>query len=158
MSHWNQSKFKSFILNFFQPDPDRGGDNNSDSGSFHASVWEEERSKRSLVKWAGEDALDLDKTGNLRRAPTPFPKEMRAMAKKVQNMKEKKAIEDERNSKRRSTREFRSRNGRSRVKEIDEFDRSHPVHHHQQQQQQSAVVASQSAENIADNQVKDFRG
>ena len=26
---------------------------------------------------------DHDKTGNLRRAPTPFPKEMRAMAKKV---------------------------------------------------------------------------
>ena len=66
-----------------QPDPDRAGDNNSDSGSFHASVWEEERSKRSLVKWAGDDTLDHDKTGNLRRAPTPFPKEMRAMAKKV---------------------------------------------------------------------------
>ena len=67
----------------FQPDPDRGGDNNSDSGSFHASVWEEERSKRSLVKWAGDNTADHDKTGNLRRAPTPFPKEMRAMAKKV---------------------------------------------------------------------------
>ena len=58
----------------FQPDPDRNGDNNSDSGSFHASVWEEERSKRSLVKWAGDQQLDLDKIGSLRRAPTPFPK------------------------------------------------------------------------------------
>ena len=55
----------------------------SESGSFHAVAWEEERTKRSLVKWAGEE-LDLDKTtGSLRRAPTPFPKEMRAMAKKV---------------------------------------------------------------------------
>ena len=77
-----------------QPDPDRAGDNNSDSGSFHASVWEEERSKRSLVKWAGDDTLDHDKTGNLRRAPTPFPKEMRAMARKVQAMREKRVAEE----------------------------------------------------------------
>ena len=56
-----------YSCTLFQPDPDRNGDNNSDSGSFHASVWEEERSKRSLVKWAGDESLDLDKTGNLRR-------------------------------------------------------------------------------------------
>lgn len=96
-------------------------------------MWEEERSKRSLVKWAGDESLDLDKTGNLRRweterrclnrlihcqhcfiirAPTPFPKEMRAMAKKVANMKERKAAEEERNNKRRNTREtVRSRAG-----------------------------------------------
>ena len=70
---------------------DREADTLSESGSFHAAVWEEERLKRSLVKWAGEEQ-DLDKTGNLRRAPTPFPKEMRAMAKKVQNMREKKRV------------------------------------------------------------------
>ena len=68
-----------------------GGDTQSESGSFHAAVWEEERSKRSLVKWAGEEQ-DLDKTGNLRRAPTPFPKEMRAMAKKVENLRDKKKV------------------------------------------------------------------
>ena len=46
------------------------------------------------------------------RAPTPFPKEMRAMAKKVANMKERKAAEEERNNKRRNTREtVRSRTG-----------------------------------------------
>ena len=46
------------------------------------------------------------------RAPTPFPKEMRAMAKKVANMKERKAAEEERNNKRRNTREtVRSRAG-----------------------------------------------
>ena len=45
-----------------QPDDDddnaaafsRNPDNASDSGSFHASVWEEERLKRSHVRWAGE--------------------------------------------------------------------------------------------------------
>ena len=50
----------------------------------------------------GEEALEHDKTGNLRRAPTPFPKEMRAMAKKVQSMREKKAAEDNRNSERKN--------------------------------------------------------
>ena len=55
-------------------------------------MWDEERSKRSLVKWAGEEQ-DLDKTGNLRRAPTPFPKEMRAMAKKIENLRDKKKTE-----------------------------------------------------------------
>eukprot|EP00090_Calanus_glacialis_P017436 TRINITY_DN2715_c0_g1_i4.p1 TRINITY_DN2715_c0_g1~~TRINITY_DN2715_c0_g1_i4.p1 ORF type:complete len:1218 (-),score=253.04 TRINITY_DN2715_c0_g1_i4:69-3722(-) len=104
-----------------QPEHDRDGDNNSDSGSFHASVWEEERSKRSLVKWAGEDALDHDKTGNLRRAPTPFPKEMRAMAKKVQSMREKKAAEDDRNSKRRQSREYRGRSSRNRNRDAEKF-------------------------------------
>ena len=72
---------------------ERDGDTISESGSFHAAVWEEERTKRSLVKWAGEEH-DLDKTGNLRRAPTPFPKEMRAMAKKVENLREKRRVSE----------------------------------------------------------------
>ena len=78
--------------NFIQSDNDRDLDTQSESGSFHAAVWDEERSKRSLVKWAGEEQ-DLDKTGNLRRAPTPFPKEMRAMAKKIENLRDKKKAE-----------------------------------------------------------------
>ena len=41
------------------------------------------------MKWAGEEQ-DLDTTSHLRRAPTPFPKEMRAMAKKAQALREKK--------------------------------------------------------------------
>ena len=43
----------------------RDGDrleDHSDSGSFHASVWEEERTKRSLVKWAGEESLDRERS------------------------------------------------------------------------------------------------
>ena len=85
------------LTNFLLPQQaelDRDADNTSESGSFHASVWEEERSKRSLVKWAGEEALDLEKTGSLRRAPTPFPKEMRAMAKKAMSLREKSRAEE----------------------------------------------------------------
>ena len=94
-----------------QPDDDnegvpagmaRNADNVSDNGSFHASVWEEERLKRSHVRWAGDRGSDEqaqqqpagrgasaeDQQGNLRREPTPFPKEMRAMAKRMQNLRQ----------------------------------------------------------------------
>ena len=80
-------------------------DNISESGSFHASVWEEERLKKSLVKWREGGADIGDKEGvrfdanypnddmgsgkGLRREPTPFPKEMRAMAKRAQNLRSK---------------------------------------------------------------------
>jgi len=109
------------LTNFLLPQQpeegaDGGGDNNSESGSFHASVWEEERSKKSLVKWAGEEQLDadMDKTGNLRRAPTPFPKEMRAMAKKVQSMRDKKKATEEASNVvlRKKTREYRPKGSR----------------------------------------------
>ena len=76
------------------------------------------------MKWAGEETLDHDKTGNLRRAPTPFPKEMRAMAKKVLHMKEKRALEEERNNKRRTNREFRQR-GVGKSVGVDEYDKVH---------------------------------
>ena len=82
----------------------RGGhvDNVSDNGSFHASVWEEERLKRSHVRWAGDrtneeqqqppratsNNREEDHQGHLRREPTPFPKEMRAMAKRMQNLRQ----------------------------------------------------------------------
>lgn len=81
------------------PESDNGAnlDAVSDSGSFHASVWEEERQRKSHVKWAGEADLSVieeaesdDKAGgHLRREPTPFPKEMRAMAKRVQALRAK---------------------------------------------------------------------
>ena len=95
-------------------DGDRPEDH-SDSGSFHASVWEEERTKRSLVKWAGEESLDRERSAagpGLRRAPTPFPKEMRAMAKKVASMKEQRRVEEEAGAGRR--RGPRHRHGRPR--------------------------------------------
>ena len=72
-------------------------DNVSDNGSFHASAWEEERLKRSHVRWAGEQqqqqqpatrGTSREDQGPLRREPTPFPKEMRAMAKRMQNLRQ----------------------------------------------------------------------
>ena len=75
-------------------------DNVSDNGSFHASAWEEERLKRSHVRWAGEQQQQQqpavrgtsnsgrEDQGPLRREPTPFPKEMRAMAKRMQNLRQ----------------------------------------------------------------------
>ena len=65
--------------------------NQSDSGSFHASSWEEERAKKSHITWAGDqkDPEKLnDKDTSLRREPTPFPKEMRAMAKRAKKLRE----------------------------------------------------------------------
>ena len=60
----------------------------------------DEKAKRSIVKWAGEEndksrtrmetEAPLDGSGqSLRREPTPFPKEMRAMAKRMQNLRNK---------------------------------------------------------------------
>jgi hypothetical protein len=88
--------FNHFISSFYlQPEHDRDGDATSESDSFQAAAWEEERSKRSLVKWAGGgEGGAAAGTGQLRRAPTPFPKEMRAMAKRAQGIREKKRAEE----------------------------------------------------------------
>ena len=86
------------LTNFMLPQhPDHDGyaDNISESGSFHASIWEEEHAKKSQVKWAGDgdyvEENHPENRGNLklRREPTPFPKEMRAMAKRAQKIRSK---------------------------------------------------------------------
>ncbi|CAB4064871.1 Erbin,Protein lap4,Leucine-rich repeat-containing protein 1,Leucine-rich repeat-containing protein 7 [Lepeophtheirus salmonis] len=70
-------------------------DSISENGSFHASVWEEERRKKSTVKWASVNGdSESDKPGNFRREPTPFPKEMRAMAKRVHNLRTKNLLKE----------------------------------------------------------------
>ena len=86
------------LTNFLLPqqDQDQDIDQKSESGSFHALAWEEERSKRSQIKWAGDNhpgESTLTNQSSLRREPTPFPKEMRAMAKRVQNLRNKKISE-----------------------------------------------------------------
>ena len=55
--------------------------------------------KKSLIKWredGDEEGADPDflegGKGGLRREPTPFPKEMRAMAKRVQNMRNQQQV------------------------------------------------------------------
>ena len=110
------------LTNFMLPQlPDDGHlDNVSESGSFHASVWEEEHKRKSQVKWAGEDqesfvddpvALDNKAGHKLRREPTPFPKEMRAMAKRVQKMRSKSQeppVERKKNKERKESKEIPS--------------------------------------------------
>ena len=84
------------LTNFLLPqqDQDQDFDQKSESGSFHALAWEEERSKRLQIKWAGDsmnpESSTMTNQSSLRREPTPFPKEMRAMAKRVQNLRNKK--------------------------------------------------------------------
>ena len=78
-------------LEMFQVEYNGDFGNQSDSGSFHASSWEEERARKSQIKWAG-DQKDTDRSNDkdtsLRREPTPFPKEMRAMAKRAKKLRE----------------------------------------------------------------------
>ena len=90
------------LTNFLLPqqDQDQDFDQKSESGSFHALAWEEERSKRLQIKWAGDSmnpaessTITNNQSSSLRREPTPFPKEMRAMAKRVQNLRNKKVSE-----------------------------------------------------------------
>ena len=79
------------LTNFMLPQQEANGkDDASESGSFHASVWEEERSRKSTVKWR-EESPDEEGFGGkgLRREPTPFPKEMRALAKRAQTVRSK---------------------------------------------------------------------
>ena len=88
-----QRVLTNFLLPQQNQDNDYDFDKKSESGSFHALAWEEERSRRSQVKWAGDyshpEAAPPSQS-SLRREPTPFPKEMRAMAKRVQNLRSKK--------------------------------------------------------------------
>ena len=63
---------------------------------------------------------------------------MRAMAKKVQSMREKKAAEEDRNSKRRQSREYRGRSSRHRNRDKDEYD---GYHHGNNQQQENSNFA-----------------
>ena len=91
-----QKVLTNFLLpqqNQEQDHANGGLDNISESGSFHALAWEEERAKRSQVKFGDQDVKGKDPNvgQSLRREPTPFPKEMRAMAKRVQNMRNKKS-------------------------------------------------------------------
>ncbi|CAL4067329.1 unnamed protein product, partial [Meganyctiphanes norvegica] len=46
--------------------------------------WEEQRRRKSLIKFATDG--EPDKPGNLRRAPTPYPKELKALAKHARNV------------------------------------------------------------------------
>ncbi|XP_076035613.1 uncharacterized protein LOC143021773 isoform X2 [Oratosquilla oratoria] len=51
---------------------------------FEASEWEEERKSKMLIKFSFD--TDMDKPGRLSRAPTPYPKELKALAKHARNL------------------------------------------------------------------------
>ena len=58
---------------------------------------------------------------------------MRAMAKKVQSMREKKAAEDDRNSKRRQSREYRGRSSRHRNRDAEKCEENPHGQYHQEE-------------------------
>ncbi|KAJ8306778.1 hypothetical protein KUTeg_015669 [Tegillarca granosa] len=69
-----------------QTEPDGSGDldNYGDGDSFHASMWDEERTRRQQIKFDFDEGLDDE--GTLVRRPTPYPKEMREKMRHAQNL------------------------------------------------------------------------
>jgi len=145
------------LTNFLLPqqrDVDDRLDAVSESGSFHASVWEEERAQRATVRWAGDErnqqeaaadkasAADLA-GGRLRREPTPFPKEMRAMAKRVQNMRSgKEEISTSSSSRQRKASRRPSQEGQHQQVEHCQPD----VRHHQMNGHAYPSIAAESVQ------------
>lgn len=51
---------------------------------FPGQGWDEQRRAKTLIKFAFDG--DIDKPGRLTRAPTPYPKELKALAKHARNL------------------------------------------------------------------------
>ena len=64
------------------------------------------------------------------------------MAKKVQSMREKKATEDDRNSKKRQSREYRGRSSRHRQREAEKFDENPVVNQNREENPASNFALS----------------
>ena len=67
---------------------------------------------------------------------------MRAMAIKVQSMREKKAAEDDRNSRRRQAREYRGRSSRNRNRDAEQFEENPHGQYHQEEKPSSNFAIS----------------
>ena len=52
--------------------------------NFPGQGWDEQRRAKTLIKFAFDG--DVDKPGRLTRAPTPYPKELKALAKHARNL------------------------------------------------------------------------
>lgn len=52
--------------------------------TFPGQGWDEQRRAKTLIKFAFDG--DVDKPGRLTRAPTPYPKELKALAKHARNL------------------------------------------------------------------------
>jgi len=83
------------------------------------------------------------------------------MAKKVQSMREKKAAEDDKNSKRRQSREYRGRSSRHRNRDVEKFDENLGQYHQEENpssnfaisplmSERQAINTSQEEQNIQD--------
>ncbi|XP_068200291.1 erbin-like isoform X2 [Palaemon carinicauda] len=55
-----------------------------EADNFPGQGWEEQRKAKTLIKFAFDG--DVDKPGRLTRAPTPYPKELKALAKHARNL------------------------------------------------------------------------
>lgn len=55
-----------------------------EADTFPGQGWDEQRKAKTLIKFAFDG--DVDKPGRLTRAPTPYPKELKALAKHARNL------------------------------------------------------------------------
>ncbi|XP_071512851.1 uncharacterized protein [Panulirus ornatus] len=55
-----------------------------EADTFPGQGWDEQRRAKTLIKFAFDG--DVDKPGHLTRAPTPYPKELKALAKHARNL------------------------------------------------------------------------
>lgn len=55
-----------------------------ETDTFPGQGWDEQRRAKTLIKFAFDG--DVDKPGRLTRAPTPYPKELKALAKHARNL------------------------------------------------------------------------
>ncbi|KAK7083033.1 hypothetical protein SK128_009244 [Halocaridina rubra] len=55
-----------------------------ETDTFPGQGWDEQRKAKTLIKFAFDG--DVDKPGRLTRAPTPYPKELKALAKHARNL------------------------------------------------------------------------
>lgn len=55
-----------------------------EADTFPGQGWDEQRRAKTLIKFAFDG--DVDKPGRLTRAPTPYPKELKALAKHARNL------------------------------------------------------------------------
>ncbi|MFT7801589.1 leucine-rich repeat-containing protein 7-like [Arapaima gigas] len=93
-SEANPETKQRVLTNYMFPQqPRHDEDYQSDSDSFNLALWEEERQKRMTVAFEFEDKKDEEDSAgkvkveiNLKRYPTPYPEDMKNMAKSAQTL------------------------------------------------------------------------
>uniref|UniRef100_A0A8C9VEY8 Leucine rich repeat containing 7 n=1 Tax=Scleropages formosus TaxID=113540 RepID=A0A8C9VEY8_SCLFO len=88
-SEANPETKQRVLTNYMFPQQPRHDEEyQSDSDSFNLALWEEERQKRMTVAFEFEDKKDEEDSVeiNLKRYPTPYPEDMKNMAKSAQTL------------------------------------------------------------------------